>query len=149
LRVGVFILPNDLAGELAATANETYISPVLLGQATVFEFMRRDSFEPNLEHLRAQLALRRDALVGALEDHVPGGSWSSPEGGIFLLLRLLPGTDAKQLIESAGGVTATAGADFGGLPNTIRLNYAAPALEEIEPGVKRLAAALNTTLSAS
>jgi 2-aminoadipate transaminase len=147
LRVGVFILPNDLAGELAATANATYISPVLLAQATVFEFMRRESFEPNLEGLREQLRLRRDALVTALEKHISGASWSKPEGGIFMLLRLPPGTDAKGLLESAAGVTATAGADFGGLPNTIRLNYAAPALDEIEPGIERLAAALSLTLN--
>jgi DNA-binding transcriptional MocR family regulator len=34
------------------------------------------------------------------------------------------------------------GADFGGFPHTLRLNYAEPALEEIEPGIERLAAAL-------
>jgi DNA-binding transcriptional MocR family regulator len=65
-----------------------------------------------------------------------------PEGGIFLHLRLTPGTDAKGLVSRADGVTALAGADFGGFPHTLRLNYAEPALDEIEPGIERLAAAL-------
>jgi len=141
LRVGVFVLPDELAAELAAKANSTYITPVLLGQATVFEFLQRGSFEPNLERLTSELGKRRDAMLAALEQHFAGSSWSRPEGGIFVLLRLPPGTNAKQVIERAEGVTADAGADLSALPNAIRLNFAGVALEEIEPGIERLAAA--------
>ena len=44
-------------------ANSTYITPVLLGEATVYEFIRRGSFEPNLERSTSllQAAPRRDA----------------------------------------------------------------------------------------
>lgn len=143
LRVGVFVLPADLAAELAATANATYISPALLGQATVFEFIRRESFEPNLERLTAALAERRDALLAALERHLPGATWSHPEGGIFVLLRLPPGTNAKEVVERADGVTALAGLDFGGPPNAIRLNFATATAGELETGIERLAAALD------
>ena len=41
LRVGVFVLPNELAAELGNRATSTYITPPLLAQATVFEFLRR------------------------------------------------------------------------------------------------------------
>ncbi len=51
LRVGVWVLPNDLAAELSTSANDTYITPSLLSQATVFEYMRRGAFEPHLEEL--------------------------------------------------------------------------------------------------
>ncbi len=140
LRVGVFILPDELARELAARANATYITPVLLAQATVFEFIRRGSYEPHLEQLRSRLAERRDALLAALAEHFAGADWSRPEGGFYLLLKLPPGTDAKEVIERSDGVTAAAGADFMGLPNSIRLNFAGVRLDEIEPGIARLAA---------
>jgi DNA-binding transcriptional MocR family regulator len=142
LRVGVWVLPNELAAELSTGANDVYISPALLSQATVFELMRRGSFEPHLAELTANLKERCDAIVAALEKHIPDASFVRPEGGIFVHLRLAPGTDAKGLVSRAEGVTALAGADFGGFPHTLRLNYAEPALEEIEPGIERLAAAL-------
>jgi DNA-binding transcriptional MocR family regulator len=142
LRVGVWVLPNDLAAELSTVANDVYISPALLSQATVFELMRRGSFEPHLAALTRKLRERRDAMVAALEKHVPDASFVRPEGGIFMHLRLTPGADAKGLVSRAEGVTALAGADFGGFPHTLRLNYAEPALDEIEPGIERLAAAL-------
>ena len=60
LRVGVFVLTDELATELAAIANSIYIAPVLLAQATVFEFLQRGSFEPHLDWLNERLAERRD-----------------------------------------------------------------------------------------
>ena len=81
-------------------------------------------------------------MFAALAKHVPDADFARPEGGIFVHLRLTPGTDAKGLVSRAEGVTALAGADFGGFPHTLRLNYAEPGLEEIEPGIERLAAAL-------
>ena len=63
LRVGVFVLTDELANELAAMANSIYIAPVLLAQATVFEFLQRGSFEPHLAWLNARLAERRDAAA--------------------------------------------------------------------------------------
>jgi 2-aminoadipate transaminase len=144
LRVAVFILPEDLAGELASMANATYITPVLLGQATVFEFLRRGNFEPHLDRLKARLLERRDAMLSALEKHIPEGHWLPPEGGIFIWLRLPPGTNAREVADGAEGVDALAGTDFGFPPNALRLNFAGCAPAEIEPGIKRLAAAFNS-----
>lgn len=45
-------------------------------------------------------------------------------------------------------MTALPGSEFGGFPHTLRLNFAEPALDEIEPGIERLAAALYPTLGA-
>jgi 2-aminoadipate transaminase len=142
LRVGVFVLPDALAGTLAALATSTYITPVLLSQATVFEFIERGSLEAHLERLKVELAGRRDAMLAALERSVRGASWSRPEGGLFVLLSLPPEVNARRALERAEGVTALAGEDFYGRPNTIRLNFAECARDEIEPGIERLAAAL-------
>ncbi len=142
LRVGVFVLPPDLAPAVAARAAATLISPALLGQATVYEFIRRGALEPHLVRLRASLQERRDALLAAIDAHLPNAVATRPSGGIFLQLRLAPDLDAQEVLRRARGVTATAGADLGGAPNTLRLNFAAPALGELEVGIERLAAAL-------
>jgi DNA-binding transcriptional MocR family regulator len=142
LRVGWFILPQALAAELTEAANSTYITPVLLGQATVHEFLRRGSFEPNLERVNGLLKARRDAMLAALEKHFSGAAWSRPEGGYFIWLDLPAGTNAQEVLARAEGVTAVLGTDFGGAPNTLRLAFSYVSPEEIEVGVERLAAAV-------
>jgi DNA-binding transcriptional MocR family regulator len=143
LRVGWFILPPGLAAAITLRANSTYISPVHLGEAVVYEFIRRGSFEPNLRRMNGLLAARRDAMLAALERHLSGSRWSQPEGGYFVWLELPEGTSAREVLDRAEGVTAVLGTDFGGGANTIRLAYSYVSPEEIDEGIGRLAAAVD------
>ena len=140
-RVGYFVLPEPLERELEAIAVSTYITPVLLGQATVFEFLQRGNLEPNLKRVSALLGARRDAMLEALERELPFADWSRPEGGYFIWLELPEPTDAGALLARAGevGVTFVAGADFGGAPNSARLAFSFVSPDEIHEGVLRLA----------
>jgi DNA-binding transcriptional MocR family regulator len=138
LRVGWFVLPDELERELEATATATYITPVLLGQATVHEFVSRGLFEPNLERVRGLLRVRRDAMLEALERELPNARWSRPDGGYFIWLELPTEVAGAE----AGGVTFVPGTDFGGGANELRLAYSFASPEEIIQGVKQLAAAL-------
>jgi 2-aminoadipate transaminase len=149
LRVGYFVLPLSLERELEALATSTYITPVLLGQATVFEFLRRGNFEPNLERVSTLLRARRDAMFEALERELPDARWSRPQGGYFVWLELPEGADADALLEraTAAGVTFVPGADFGGAPNTARLAFSFVSPDEIREGVRRLAALVREPLA--
>jgi 2-aminoadipate transaminase len=142
LRVGYFVLPRALEDELEAIAVSTYITPVLLGQATVHEFLRRGNLEPNVERVASLLGARRDAMLDALERELPSARWSRPEGGYFVWLELAGDVDAGVLLDRAGaaGVTFVKGADFGGDANTARLAFSYVSPEEIREGVHRLAA---------
>ncbi len=84
LRVGYLVLPAELVDGVVAAATSSYITPALLSQATVYEFLRRGAFEPNLERVRGLLRERRDAMVAALERHLPEATLDRPRG------RLLP-----------------------------------------------------------
>jgi DNA-binding transcriptional MocR family regulator len=147
VRVGYFILPSAMHQALEATAVSTYISPVMIGEATVHEFVRRGHFEPNLDRVRGLLRTRRDAMLEALEQElgVSGARWSRPAGGYFLWLDV-PGVDAAELLEraAASGVTFVKGADFGGPASSIRLAYSYVSPDEIREGVARLARLLVT-----
>jgi 2-aminoadipate transaminase len=149
LRVGYFVLPQVLEHDLEALATSTYITPVLLGQATVFEFLRRGNFEPNLERVAMLLGARRDAMLEALARELPDARWSRPQGGYFVWLELPEGCDAGALLEraSAAGVTFVPGTDFGGAPNTARLAFSFVSPDEIEEGVRRLAALVREPLT--
>ncbi|MDQ4029893.1 MAG: PLP-dependent aminotransferase family protein [Actinomycetota bacterium] len=148
LRVGYLVLPPQLVAPLEDLAVSTTISPVLAGQATVMELIRRGRFEPNLERVRRLLRKRRDAMLAALADRLPDGArWSRPQGGYFLWLDL-PGIDTADLLERAlaGGVGFVKGADFfvpgGGGDSSARLAYSFASGDEIEQGIERLSALL-------
>ena len=142
LRVGWLILPDELAGELTEAANSTYITPSLLSQAVVCEFIRRGSFEPQLRKLNETLVVRRDAMLAALEKHFAGAKWTRPEGGHFVWVEVPMGTDMRPVLERAEGVTAVDGTEFSAPSNLVRLSYSCVSPDEIETGIERLAAAL-------
>jgi 2-aminoadipate transaminase len=151
LRVGYAIVPDEHAGGLEDLVASTYISPALVAQATVLEFLRRGLFEPNLERVRDLLRARRDAMLGALERELDGRvRWSRPEGGYFLWLELPESRDAGELLSRATetGVTFVPGVDFGGPPNSARLAFSFASPAEIEEGVKRLAKLVAATPAA-
>ena len=122
------------------TRADTYITPSLLSQATVFEFITRGSFERHLGELRAALRLRRDAMLAAIERHMPGATCSRPEGGYFVWLEL-PGSPTAARCSSARRASRPWRA-----PRSARCRAgcgsrtAAAAPDEIEAGIERLAA---------
>jgi DNA-binding transcriptional MocR family regulator len=142
LRVGWYVLPENLAAGLTELANSTYITPVQISEAVVYEFIRRGDYEPNLVRVNGLLKARRDAMLGALEKHLTGATWSRPEGGYFIWLELPDGINAKEVLDRAEGVTAVLGTDFGGPENSMRLAYSYVTPDEIDEGVRRLAAAV-------
>jgi len=151
LRVGYAIVPEALASELEDLVASTYITPALLSQATVYQFLRRGLFEPNLERVRGLLRARRDAMLEALDRELEGRArWNRPEGGYFLWLELPEGADAAELLTRAteGGVTFVPGVDFGGQPNSMRLAFSFVSPAEIDEGVRRLARLLAATPAA-
>src|SRR3954467_9698976 len=146
VRVGYFILPHELATQIEALAVSTYISPPFLTQATVHEFIRRGNFEPNLERVNGLLKARRDAMLEALERHMPdGASWSHPEGGYFIWLDLPDEAPSLEAAEAAG-VTFVKGTDFfadGSGTKSMRLAFSFVSPDEITDGVERLAGVLS------
>jgi DNA-binding transcriptional MocR family regulator len=146
VRVGYFVLPPALAAQIEALAVSTYISPPFMTQATVHEFVRRGNFEPNLERVRGLLKARRDAMLDALEEHMPEGAlWSRPEGGYFIWLDLPePAGDLLARAEAAG-VTFVPGTDFfadGSGGSSLRLAFSFVSTGEIADGVATLAGLL-------
>ncbi len=145
LRVGWFVLPPQLAAEIEALAVSTYISPPYLSQATVLEFLRRDSFEPNLERVNGLLRERRDAMLEALACELPeDASWTQPDGGYFVWLELPSGPPSGELLAEAeaAGVTFVQGGDFfpggRGGERALRLAFSFVSPDEIAEGVSVL-----------
>ena len=145
VRVGAMILPPSLWGVIRQLANDTFIAPGHLAQATVAEYCAAGAYEPGLTNVRTQLRARRDAMVAAL-DRTLGSrvSYVKPMGGYFLWIRL-PGVDADRLAQDAeqAGVPVVRGSscypDVRGR-DELRLAFSAVRPEDITEGIERLAA---------
>lgn len=150
LRTGYFVLPAGEAAAFEERAVSTYISPPFLTQATIWEFVQRDLFEPNLSRVRAELRARRDAMLTALARTFPDdASWSRPEGGYFLWLELGEGRSASELSARAAeeGVAFVQGEGFfppgfGRGVSSARLAFSYETPERISEGIERLSALL-------
>ncbi len=149
LRVGWFVVPEEMRAAYDDRAVSTYISPPLLSQAIVHELFLRGGFEPNLERVRRILGAQRDAMLEALEQELEGrATWSRPEGGYFLWLDFGEGVDASVLLERAteAGVTFVRGTDFfpgPGGESAARLAFSYEPPARIAEGVRILAGLLD------
>ena len=147
VRVGYLVLPEALAARVEELATSTYISPALLSQATVYEFLQRDALEGNVAVVCSLLRARRDALLQGLEQHLggTGARWNRPEGGYFLWLDLPEGTDSLRLLEAAQrvGVSFVPGPDFfprgGGGRSAARLSFSFASPAQLVDATARLA----------
>ena len=156
VRVGWYVLPEQLAAEIEALAVSTYISPPYLSQATVLEFLRRQSFRPNLDRVNGLLRERRDAMLEALSRELPAGAtWTTPQGGYFVWVELSSGTSSSELLAEAeeAGVTFVRGSDFfpdgHGGECALRLAFSFVSPDEISDGVARLGALVRAAAPAA
>ncbi|MEO8969375.1 MAG: PLP-dependent aminotransferase family protein [Solirubrobacteraceae bacterium] len=145
MRVGYVVAPVSLQGRLRALATATYVSPPLLAQAELYEYLRAGHLEPHLAYLQSFLRVRRDALLEVFGQRMPpDAQWTRPQGGYFLWLDLPPRIDAATLARrsAAVGVTIIPGNGFfpgSGGEYGARLSFSFPSVEEIRAGAERLA----------
>ena len=153
LRVGYLVLPEQLVAPVTALATRTYVSPPLLPQAQLLDFLTSGAFEPHLAFLASFLRPRRDALLRRLEADLAGlAQWTRPEGGYFLWLELSRALDMEQLnaTATAAGVSFVPGAGFfggAGGAGTARLSFSYPSVDEIDEGAQRLTALVRERLA--
>ncbi|MCQ4043742.1 PLP-dependent aminotransferase family protein [Streptantibioticus rubrisoli] len=114
----------------SAQAESMYVSGLL--QAVALDVVTQPAWRTHLRNLGHQLATRRDLLVNALRDHVPGARLEAvPRGGLNLWLQLPDTTDLPRLVrdcETASVVIAPGNEWFPAEPTGVylRLNYAGP-----------------------
>ena len=79
---------------------------------------------------------------------IPGVRFTEPDGGYFLWIELPPDVHVDRLAPAAAerGVAVVKGSDFliEGGQHALRLAYSAVTVDQIEEGVRRLAAAVES-----
>ncbi|MDQ4076855.1 MAG: PLP-dependent aminotransferase family protein [Chloroflexota bacterium] len=145
VRVGYLVGDEDLLKQVAKVAEDTYITPNLVGEAIVYEFIRRGWLEEQLESLKALYGPRLEAISQALRTYLPDAEWIEPDGGFFLSVTLPEGITSETLRAAAKeqGLILSDGRGFFPDPDKgerfLRLPFCALTEEELEEGVRRLA----------
>lgn len=146
VRVGYLVGPAEIIAAIADRAARTYISPGLVAQAIVYQFCTSGDLDRSVQRVRASLARRLELLAGALRQHLPEARFTEPAGGYFLWVDLPEDVPARPLAAAAAarGVAVVPGGDFllDGGEHAIRLAYSAVTEDQIDEGVRRLAAAV-------
>ena len=145
IRVGYLAGPEATIAAVRRMATNTYISPSMVSQAIVAEFCRSGAIERSIETVKVALRARRDTLAEALRKELPDARFVLPEGGYFLWVDLPEGTDVEALEAEArkAGLIFVKGTDFllEGGESSLRIAYSGVTTDQIEEGVRRLAAA--------
>jgi 2-aminoadipate transaminase len=153
LRVGWICTTKELLERMARLKSDGGTCP--LTQRIIAEFLQGGSLPGHLQRAQRIYSSHRDAMVAALRRELPGVEYIVPQGGYYLWLRFRDGVDTNVLAARAfeRGVSVIGGNVFfaGGtdsysaqhdLPKQyIRLAYSYAAPEQIDEGVKLLAAA--------
>lgn len=144
VRTGYLAGPAGPIAGLAKIANDTYISPNMLSGSLVLELCESGALDRNIEVVKLALKERGDALITAIEKHLPSAGFVVPGGGYFLWADLGAGFDTVNLAGKAKAVGAPflPGTNFmlKGGQTSLRFSFASVPPEFIDEGVARIAA---------
>lgn len=155
LRVGWVSGPRELIARMAQVKQGIDVHTSNLAQAVVYEACRVGLLERHVPHVRAVYAARRDAMLAALDRHMPEGvTWTRPQGGMFIWMTLPDPLESATLLRAAleEQVAFVPGGPFYANEaerNTLRLNFSYPSPEQIEIGMARLGRAIRASMDAS
>lgn len=153
LRIAWLVAAPELLEQLTQIKQAADLHTSTLGQMVVHAVVEGDFLAEQLPRIRSYYHRQRDAMLAALDNHLPSSVHSTrPKGGMFLWLTLPEGSDGLELLQSAArrGVAYVPGAPFfadGSGLNTLRLSYSVASLEQIERGVATLGAVLTESLA--
>lgn len=150
LRIGWMVAPQPILRRCVVAKQTVDLCTSPLAQSIAAAYLRSGRYPVAVMRAAAEYAKRMSALAGALDDELGGTlCFSKPKGGMFLWAAYTETLDHDRLFHSAvdRGVVYVPGAAF--YPNTpqrnrMRLSYAAPSVEEIKAGVRRLAEAFRS-----
>ena len=145
LRLAWITAPAEWMDRMVVAKQSMDLCSPTLTQLIAAEYMKRGLLPKQVEGIRRLYARKRQVMLEALKKYMPKGvTWTKPEGGLFLWVKLPKRMSTDDLFPKAAenGVVYVKGSAFycnGKGQNTMRLNFSYPSEEQIEEGIKRLA----------
>ena len=156
IKLGYSAMPDDLLHAVVQQKGNHDFGSANLTQHIALEALRDGSYHRHVVELQHAYRAKRDAMLAALQSHMPAGvHWTTPHGGLYFWLTLPAGIDTsrgsaffKECVERGvlyvpGDYCFQPDEQTGRLPrNCLRLSFGQVAPDQIVPGVERLADAV-------
>ena len=153
LRLGFLVAPHALYPKLLQAKQAADLHTPSFNQRMVAEVLKDGFLDRHVPTIRALYKAQRDAMLAALEKHLAGTGvqWNTPDGGMFLWVKLPAGMNAVDLLPKAveRNVAFVPGAAFysdAAQNNTLRLSFVTASVEQIDEGVAALAQVLKANM---
>lgn len=153
LRLGFFIAPEPMRERLMPWKTDGGTSA--LAQYIAAEYLSQNLWE-HIEEGRQAVKAKRNALLDSLEQEFGhmGTSWTHPDGGLFLWIKLPDNVDRVRLqnLAMSRGITYATGQAFHTLGHDVpylRLAFGWIAIEDIPEGVRQLAECVRESMPAT
>jgi 2-aminoadipate transaminase len=154
LRLGYVIAPQAIMPKLLQAKQAADLHSPSFNQRMVSEVLKDGFIDHHVPTIRALYKAQCHAMLDALQKDMAGLDvvWNTPNGGMFLWVRLPEGMNAVELLPKAvdKGVAFVPGAAFyadHADPRTLRLSFVTASEEEIHIGIAALAQAIREALS--
>ncbi len=147
-RVGWAVAPHAVREKLVLASEAAILCPSNASQMAISTYLDHHDWLGQIKSFRVQYRERRDAIIEALEEHIPGATWTVPAGGFYTWVKLPEGLDAKSMLPRAvtARVAYVPGTAFyidGQGADHMRLSFCYPTPDRIREGIRRLAGVID------
>jgi 2-aminoadipate transaminase len=157
LRLAWIVAPPEVISKLVQLKQGADLHTSTFTQFVAYEVARDGFLDQHVKLIRRIYSERRDVMLQALKDFFPPEvTWTHPKGGLFLWVTLPGGLDMEAVFNSAiaQNVAFVPGDSFyANDPKEgsrhMRLNFSNATPEQIREGIRRLAAAVKSHLTAA
>ncbi|MCP9482364.1 PLP-dependent aminotransferase family protein [Shimia sp. CNT1-13L.2] len=155
LRVGWVVAAKPVISQLVLMKQAADLHSATLNQMAIHE-VAKAHFDSHVATVREAYKARRDAMLEALERHMPEGvEWTRPEGGMFVWLTLPKALNGAELLarsletQKVAFVPGRAFFADGSGGNTLRLSFSCADEATIDEGMLRLGMVLREAMGDS
>lgn len=144
LRLAWMIAPDEVISKLALAKQGTDLHTATFNQVVAYEVSRHGFLDNHVKHICEVYSERRNVMLDSLAEYMPEGvTWTHPQGGLFLWVRVPESCDTTKMFPAAvrNKVAYVPGESFhpnGGGTNTMRLNFSYCKPATIVEGISRL-----------
>jgi len=154
LRLGYVVAPKAIMPKLLQAKQAADLHSPSFNQRMVAEVLKDRFIDRHVPTIRALYKHQCEVMLDAMRQEMAGldVQWNSPDGGMFLWVRLPAGMSAIDLLPKAvdKGVAFVPGAAFYAAdpdPRTLRLSFVTASEEQIRVGIQALATAIREALA--
>ncbi len=153
LRLGWIVASELVIERLVQAKQGTDLHTSTFAQHVAYEVARDGFLDQHVRTIRRAYRERRDAMLAAMTEFFPTGvTWTRPQGGLFLWVRLPDTIDAADVLRESlkEKVAFLVGSAFfvdGSGRNTARFNFSNADPERIRTGIRRIGVVLDRMMA--